>query len=58
MQSRRWARHRGLQVVADEVFAITGKDPLLDVAVALEQAARADEVSAEGARTRRRGAGD
>ena len=41
-------RAKIIRRVADEVFAITGKDPLLDVAVALEQAARADEVSAGG----------
>jgi citrate synthase len=29
--------------VADEVFSITGRDPLIDVAMELERVARSDE---------------
>ena len=32
-----------IRKVAEEVFEIQGRDPLIDVAIALEQAARDDE---------------
>ena len=32
-----------IRQVAEEVFEIQGRDPLIDVAIALEKAARADE---------------
>ena len=32
-----------MKTVVDDVFEITGKDPLLDVAVELERIARSDE---------------
>lgn len=32
-----------IRKVAEEVFEIQGRDPLIDVAIALEKAARADE---------------
>lgn len=36
-------RAKIIREISDEVFEITGKDPLIDVAVALEKAARSDE---------------
>mmetsp|Transcript_16404 Transcript_16404/g.49162 ORF Transcript_16404/g.49162 Transcript_16404/m.49162 type:complete len:532 (-) Transcript_16404:598-2193(-) len=36
-------RAKIIREIADEVFEITGRDPLIDVAVALEKAARSDE---------------
>lgn len=36
-------RAKIIREIADEVFSITGRDPLIDVAIELEQAARADE---------------
>ena len=36
-----------IREVADEVFQIQGRDPLIDVAIALEKAARADSYFVE-----------
>jgi citrate synthase len=36
-------RAKIIREVAEEVFSITGRDPLIDVAVALEKVARSDE---------------
>ena len=36
-------RAKIIRDIADEVFQITGRDPLIDVAVALEKAARSDD---------------
>lgn len=36
-------RAKIIREIADEVFDIAGRDPLIDVAVALEKAARHDE---------------
>lgn len=36
-------RAKIIREIADEVFDIAGRDPLIDVAVALEKAARNDE---------------
>ena len=36
-------RAKIIREIAEEVFDIAGRDPLIDVAVALEKAARADD---------------
>lgn len=36
-------RAKVIRTVAEEVFEIQGRDPLIDVAIALEKAARNDE---------------
>jgi citrate synthase len=36
-------RAKIIREIADEVFQITGRDPLIDVAIELEKAARSDE---------------
>lgn len=36
-------RAKVIRRVAEEVFEIQGRDPLIDVAIALEKAARADD---------------